>query len=696
MNAALPYSDADNGSNTFAIDDDDECVIEDEDDSFDDEEAHRSAISSILAGGNTDPADDYNLHDQLPSVEEVKASNAYLPTALLIAKKLRRKVYLYIAAAAAFAIVVSVSFSVGYTNKSSKNQIQGTDTEAHLKMILEKMSGVSVKPLLVDPHTPQYHAAQFIANGDSKHLDFEGPDGWRTTQRYILAVFYYATGGQTWTDKFNFMSSRDHCEWNMEFSTPNGRFLKGVQCDDNGSVRDIDLSNNNLVAARIPTEIEYLRDVERLHLHGNTIGGHLPRLNVLPKLRSLGLMNLDLVGTIPAALGELTTLTTLGLGKNKFNGPIPESFSRLTNLRILGLDGIGLTGNISPVLKLSNLEALYLEDNNLTGEIYKNEWSKIEELDLSNNVIDGGIPEDILNNQNLHVFDINRNIFFGNFPQKIQPNDNIQYISVHGNSLSGSLSDHVGFMPNLKHLDVAGNQLSGTIPDTIQLLTNLVSLSTSGNKFDAKSLSSINFWDLTKLQDLSLKGNNFRGTIPEDFGLMTNLRMLDLDGNKLTGTISTWFGLMGNLAIMQLNRNHLTGTIPSELSEMANLKILLLDGNSLHGDTKAFCRADNGVQLAHFTTDCYPGTDGSEPEVDCRCCSLCCNDENPNCNNKDWTASYDPKAMYGYIRPAYNFNLDQAPAGWMKTMQDEATMGQHELPSLQAKYPITQISDSSF
>lgn len=257
------------------------------------------------------------------------------------------------------------------------------------------------------------------------------------------------------------------------------------------------------------------------------------------------------------------------------------------------------------------------------------------------------------------------------------------------------------FLPNLKHLDVAGNMLSGTFPDTVQLLTNLVSLSTSGNKFDAKDLDSTNFWELTSLQDLSMKGNNLKGTIPEDFAMMDNLRMLDLDGNNLTGTISTWFGLMNKLAIMQFNRNHLTGTIPSQLAKMPALKVLLLDGNNLTGNTKEICHVNSGLNLAHFTTDCYPGSDGADPEVDCRCCSLCCNDENPNCNNKDWTANYDPKAMYGYIRPTYEFSLDQAPPGWMKKMQDEATLGQHELlPSLhQDYYPISgelsSISSSS-
>lgn len=679
MSEENPITDVENGSNTFAIDDDDECVIEDDDDdeNYEDEEAHRNAINSILGGG-PDAADDCNIHDQLPSVEEVKASNAYLPTALLLAKSHRRKLYLTVAAAAVAAMTLSVFISLGVFSRSSKSNQLGQDaqqnetTKSKLQEIIDKLHHVSNLPRLMDPSSAQYHAAQFLAAGDSLHLDFDGEDGWRTTQRYILAVLYYDSGGKSWTDQFNFMSSEDHCDWNVEFSTPAGRFLKGVQCDDKGSVVDIDLSNNNLVLSKIPAELTVLRDLEQLHLFRNTIGGQLPDMFEFPNLKSLGLFDLDLRGTIPSYFGDMTMLTTLALGKNRFEGSIPESFSKLTDLRILGLDGIGLTGRVDPVLYMSKLEALYLEDNNLSGEIYKNTWHHIQELDLSNNMIDGRIPEEMFENQKLHVFDLNRNLFFGDFPQKFQTNERINYISVHGNSLSGSISDHIGFLPNLKHFDIAGNHFAGTLPDTIQLLTNLVSLSTGGNKFDAKALSEFELTTLDKLVDLSMKGNSLTGTLPENFALMTNLRMLDLDGNALTGTIPTWYGTMGDLAILQLNRNDLSGTIPSELIRLDRLQVLLLDQNNLIGKTTEIC---GRLKIPHFVTDCYPGAQHEEPEVHCSCCTLCCSDDNPGCNNRVWTANYDPKAMYGYIRQSYDFSLDQTPEGYTEKVKEEAILG---------------------
>lgn len=681
-------TDVENGA--FAIDDDDECVIEDDDDDddedFGDEEAHRTAINSILGGRQDDEADDNyntNIHDQLPSVEEVKASNAYLPTALLLAKSHRRKLYLIVAAAGFAAVVLSVFISLGlFVHSGIKGGTTNTPEQERLQSILDEMSGISYLPRLMDPHSPEYHAAQFLASGYSKHLDFDNKEiAWRTTQRYILAVLFYATRGDSWDSRYNFMSSDDHCQWHIKLMTPSGAVLKGVQCDGKGSVVDLDLSDNNLVAVEIPEEIVYLHDLERLHLFGNTIAGEIPSLNSLTKLKSVGLHHLGLSGTIPAYFGTMTSLTTLALGHNKFTGSIPDSFAKMTNMRILGLDGIGLEGWIKPLLHLSNLQALYLEDNHLKGEIRDNSWTNLSELDISNNVLDGRLPDDFFTkNPELQVLDINNNAFFGDFPHDIQHNENVEYVSVHSNSFSGTISDHVGFWPNLKHLDVGGNSFSGTLPDTVQLLTELVSISTGGNKFDPKALEDIDLTQLTKLQDLSMKGNKLFGTIPAEISLLTHLRMLDLDGNQLSGTISTFLGTMDHLAILQLNRNQLSGTIPSELARLARLQILLLDGNNLTGQTAGFCTSSTSQELSHFTTDCYPGSAGAKPEVDCRCCSLCCNDENIHCNNKDWTANYDPKSMYGYIRPAYDFSLDQAQPGWAKQMRQEATLGKDNLP----------------
>jgi len=667
----------DNESTTFSIDDDDECVIEDvDDDDYSDEDSveHRMSIKKMFHEVNDD--DNYNIHDQLPSVEEVKSSNAYLPTARLLAQSHRRKIYLTIAAAAFAAMILSVSISVGVFKRTNKVVESAQHHSSRFEDVIQYIytHKISSLPSLQLEGTPEHNAAQFIADGDAFNIsmnDVSEVGRQRFLERYVLSLLYYQFRGDKWTDQYNFLSQVDHCNWHKEYSTPMGHFVNGVQCNDDGLVVDLDLSKNNLVASYIPQEISEFENLERLHLYGNTIGGGFPEFSKLSNLKSLGLMDIDLIGTIPSYLGTMTGLTTLALSQTKLYGSIPVSIAQLTNLRILGLDGLGLTGHISPVLKLNKLEALYLEDNHLTGELYYNDWESMEELDISNNMIGGRLPSDLFHEKNIHVIDLHDNNIFGAFPEKIVNNVNIEYIALQGNAISGSLSDRIGYLVNLQHLDISGNKMSGTIPDTIQLLTNLVSLSTSGNSFDRQPLEDC-FSPLINLKDISMKGNSFTGTLPDFFALMTSLRMLDLDGNELRGTIPTWYGVMPNLSILQLNRNELTGTIPTELSRLNNLKILLLDGNNLTGRTKEICNSV-GPNLSHFTSDCYPSMNSEAgPEVECRCCTLCCNDDNPDCNNYDWSASYNPTAKYGYLRPDYNFNLDQAPKGWRKKAEEEA------------------------
>jgi hypothetical protein len=152
---------------------------------------------------------------------------------------------------------------------------------------------------------------------------------------------------------------------------------------------------------------------------------------------------------------------------------------------------------------------------------------------------------------------------------------------------------------------------------------------------------------------------------------MHQLELLDLDGNELKGTISTYIGILHSLQHIMLNRNMLSGTIPSEIAKLPSLKILLLDSNNLSGKTNEICMAKTNFQ--HFITDCYPSPNMEKgPEVDCRCCTMCCNDQIPSCNDKDWSSSYDPSYRYGYIRPAYDFSLDQAQPEWQKKAKQES------------------------
>jgi hypothetical protein len=57
--------------------------------------------------------------------------------------------------------------------------------------------GITSKETLDDPTSPQARAFHWITNDDGMALDIDSPE-W--IQRYIMASFYYATGGDNWEE----------------------------------------------------------------------------------------------------------------------------------------------------------------------------------------------------------------------------------------------------------------------------------------------------------------------------------------------------------------------------------------------------------------------------------------------------------------------------------------------------------------
>ena len=82
------------------------------------------------------------------------------------------------------------------------------------------------------------------------------------------------------------------------------------------------------------------------------------------RVTRVNLNGLDLRGTIPSELGDLTQLTYLSLLKNHISGPIPPELGKLTNLIHLDFDENQLSGPFPPELgNLVNLEFVWVKDN---------------------------------------------------------------------------------------------------------------------------------------------------------------------------------------------------------------------------------------------------------------------------------------------------------------------------------------------
>lgn len=156
---------------------------------------------------------------------------------------------------------------------------------------------------------------------------------------------------------------------------------------------------------------------------GVSIGGSPPRV------RGLSLRRGELMGTLPAELGELTALEVLDISGANANRPyggltevIPPELGNLSRLGSLNLNNGFLSGNIPPELgALVNLRALNLSRNQLSGRIPPElgRLTQLHTLDISNNFLDGSLPPELGSLSGLSSLSVRNNNFSGCLPSSL-------------------------------------------------------------------------------------------------------------------------------------------------------------------------------------------------------------------------------------------------------------------------------------
>ncbi|XP_010925079.1 piriformospora indica-insensitive protein 2-like isoform X1 [Elaeis guineensis] len=137
------------------------------------------------------------------------------------------------------------------------------------------------------------------------------------------------------------------------------------------SLLKLDLSYNNL-NGKLPGEVEKLKNLTILDLRNNNLSGGLSQsFQGITSLQDLLLSNNPVGGNLMEFRWEnMRNLTTLNLSNMNLTGEIPESITEIGKLRYLDLSSNNLSGSVSPKFAaLPCLNALYLNGNNLTGEL---------------------------------------------------------------------------------------------------------------------------------------------------------------------------------------------------------------------------------------------------------------------------------------------------------------------------------------
>ncbi|KAH9679493.1 hypothetical protein KPL71_026160 [Citrus sinensis] len=319
-----------------------------------------------------------------------------------------------------------------------------------------------------------------------------------------------------------------------------------------------------------------------LSLASCKMGPHFPKwLQTQNQLVHLDISNVGISDTIPDWFWDLSSkLSYLNLSNNHIKGKLPDLSLRFDGTRIGGtsidINSNHFEGSIPPLP--SNSPFLNLSKNKFSGSvtflcsINVNTWNF---LDLSSNLLSGGLPDCWLHFDSLFVLNLTNNRF------------------------SGKIPDSMGFLNNIRTLNLHKNRLTGELPSSLRNCSQLRVLDLGKNAFFGSENEYKSTLGLVRCLDLS--SNKLDGPIPEEIMDLVGLIAVNLSRNNLTGPITPKIGELTSLDFLDLSRNLFSGSIPSSLSQLSGLGVLDLSYNNSSG------KIPLGTQLQSFNASVYAG-----------------------------------------------------------------------------------------
>ncbi|GJP38680.1 hypothetical protein CLOM_g23103 [Closterium sp. NIES-68] len=174
----------------------------------------------------------------------------------------------------------------------------------------------------------------------------------------------------------------------------------------------------------------------------------------------------QVVGSIPALIGNLIHLTALNLTGSQFRGSLPTTIGRLTNLVQWDFHTNSFTGKIpKSISALQRLEILEFGDNMFKGQIPDGvcNMTKLTKLNISHNTFAGSIPDCLSNLTKLSILDMNDNRMTGQLLPNLKALKKLTYMDLSNNRFSGSLPSRLTSLKALRTLKLDNNKLSGAL-----------------------------------------------------------------------------------------------------------------------------------------------------------------------------------------------------------------------------------------
>jgi hypothetical protein len=308
----------------------------------------------------------------------------------------------------------------------------------------------------LNPKTPQGRCRLWIKEEDSFKMRVstvgEGP----IVQRYVICVLYYAMNGVEWVNTT--ASPLD----------PNLHECDAIHVGCRKETREVvwlDMEAVNLQGS-IPTEIIQLSALNALDFSENRIVGRIPQgLLELEKLSSIDLSSNALTGTIPSITtptGSYSPLEFLVLDDNLLSGTLPL----FATLRRLKVEKNLFTGFDPGYPELTSLQSWTMWGNKIRGSL-PDSWDapSLSHLDLALNAWTGTIPESLWNLPSMRSLVLHDASLTGSLPESVV-SQHWKYLLLYSNQLVGSIPQSltVGW-DNVTQILLHNNSLTGSIPE---------------------------------------------------------------------------------------------------------------------------------------------------------------------------------------------------------------------------------------
>ncbi|MCD7471972.1 hypothetical protein HAX54_012792 [Datura stramonium] len=406
------------------------------------------------------------------------------------------------------------------------------------------------------------------------------------------------------------------------------------------TLQELDLSYNENLVGTLP-EFPQKSALREVVLSYTKFTGWLPdSIGNLQNLTRLVLRSCNFSGHIPSKMGNLRDLVHLDLSLNSFTGSIPlfHKVKKLKHINLSNNNGplSSAQTQLAVLLSLPLLQFLSVQNSHLSGEVHEFQnasSSVLDTLDLSNNHLNGSIPQSIFKLKRLSQLSLSSNSFSGTInmeaikglPRLTTLDLSYNNLRIENNSTSFPFPVEISNLrlascqlqefPDLKNqsllfeLDLSDNKIKGEIPSWVwtvgylNLSHNLLEsvgkpyhISTTPTVIDLSSnrikgnppflpADTDRFANWTSsITYFSLANNKLTGSIPSSICNLDQLQFLDMSNNSIHNKIPPClFQMADRLVVLSLRRNKLTGVIPDTFPLNCNLRTLDLSNNILEG-----------------------------------------------------------------------------------------------------------------